>query len=432
MSVIIIKEHIRKRIIYILFVLLLINFTDDFAKGIVNTSHLDHLYELINVNGNNLGIIHIYSEYPDYKWIGDEDEGITCIDDVARAAVFYLEHYKLYHNKASYKKAKSLIRFVLYMQAENGFFNNFMFPDYSINKTFKTSLAEPNWWSWRALWALVEAKGSFNDDKNLNKKIDKSIRKILTVTKKWLSNENKTVNYNGFELPSWLPYETAADQSALIVKSLCIYYKKTKEQSVLSNIKKLSDGIVMMQAGSKDNFPFGCFLSWQNTWHGWGNNQSEALLLSAEMLNDTNYSSSALSEIKYFHAYLIEEKYLSNFEVSKDSSGSISLIKKEKFSQIAYEISPIVLASLKAFEITKDTLFAHTAVNAALWFFGKNTVNKPMYDKNTGRCFDGIISEAEVNQNSGAESTIEALLSLISIEKNPTTRKILFDTMNCK
>jgi len=58
MSVIIIKEHIRKRIIYILFVLLLINFTDDFAKGIVNTSHLDHLYELINVNGNNLGIIH--------------------------------------------------------------------------------------------------------------------------------------------------------------------------------------------------------------------------------------------------------------------------------------------------------------------------------------------------------------------------------------
>jgi len=421
----------KKAFLFIIF-LILSSVSSTFAKGLINTSHLDNLYELINVNGNNLGIIHIYSEYPDYKWIGDEDEGITCVDDVARAAIFYIEHYKLCHDKASYKKARSLIRFVLYMQAENGFFYNFIMPDYSINKTFKTSVAEPNWWSWRALWSLAEAKDVFKDDKKFNKKIDRSIQKILTSAKKWFSTETKTVNYNGFELPSWLPFETASDQSALIAKSLCIYFNKSKDQSVIPIIRKLADGILMMQAGDKEKFPFGSFLSWQNTWHGWGNCQSEALLLSAEVLNDKNYSSSAINEIKYFYPYLIREQYFSNFELSKDSVGIIYILKQEKFSQIAYEISPIVQSSLKAFEIKKDTTLLHTAIDAALWFFGKNVLNKPMYNQSSGRCFDGIISEKEVNKNSGAESTIEALLSLISIEKYPAARKIFYDTINCK
>ncbi|RJP65818.1 MAG: hypothetical protein C4539_12495 [Ignavibacteriales bacterium] len=426
------KYNVHKRFLGIVSIFIFLPFANSFAEGLINTSHLDHLYEQINVNGNKLGIIHIYSEYPDYKWIGDEDEGITCVDDVARAAIFYIEHYKLYHSKASYKKAKSLIRFVIYMQAENGFFYNFIFPDYSINKTFKTSVAEPNWWSWRALWCLAEAKNIFKEDKNLNKKIDKAIDKTLDSAKKWFSTKTRVVNYNGFELPSWLPFETAADQSALIIKALCIYYKKRNDNSILPIIKKLSDGIMMMQAGDKDNFPYGCFLSWQNTWHGWGNSQSEALLLASEILRDDKYSTAALNEIKYFYPYLIRENYISNFELNKDESKKNSLVRREKFSQIAYEISPVVLSSLKAYQLFKDTLFLRTAVDAGLWFFGKNVLNKHMYDTDSGRCFDGIISETEVNKNSGAESTIEALLALIAIEKIPAASKLFTDTINCK
>ena len=40
-----------------------------------------------------MAIIHIYSNYPDYAYVGDDDEGIACIDDAARAAIFYLEYY---------------------------------------------------------------------------------------------------------------------------------------------------------------------------------------------------------------------------------------------------------------------------------------------------------------------------------------------------
>ena len=48
-----------------------------------------------------------------------------------------------------------------------------------------------------------------------------------------------------------------------------------------------------------------------------------------------------------------------------------------------------------------------------------------MYDPETGRCFDGILSETEINKNSGAESTIEALYAILEIEANPVAKKKL-------
>ena len=91
----------------------------------INTTHLDALYQEIILSDDTVGIIHIYSEYPDYKWVGDDDEGITCVDDVARAAIFYLDHYKANENTESLRKANNLIEFLIYMQSENGFFYNF-------------------------------------------------------------------------------------------------------------------------------------------------------------------------------------------------------------------------------------------------------------------------------------------------------------------
>jgi hypothetical protein len=42
-----------------------------------------------------------------------------------------------------------------------------------------------------------------------------------------------------------------------------------------------------------------------------------------------------------------------------------------------------------------------------------------MYSISTGVCFDGISSPTSVNQNSGAESTIEALLAIQEVEGSP-------------
>ena len=78
----------------------------------------------------------------------------------------------------------------------------------------------------------------------------------------------------------------------------------------------------------------------------------------------------------------------------------------------------MVLACLEAYKVTRKDEYAIKAATLATWFFGNNPANQIMYDVKTGRVFDGIESENKINYNSGAESTIEALLSIQGIESN--------------
>ncbi len=67
-----------------------------------------------------MAITHIYSEFPRYEWVDASGEGIACIDDAARAVLVYLTDYERTHDLASLDKARRLLNFVLYMQAEDG------------------------------------------------------------------------------------------------------------------------------------------------------------------------------------------------------------------------------------------------------------------------------------------------------------------------
>ncbi|MFO7446239.1 MAG: hypothetical protein R6W90_07720 [Ignavibacteriaceae bacterium] len=393
----------------------------------INTSHLDHLYEEVIVNNDTLGIIHIYAEYPDYHWIDDSDEGTACVDDVARAMIFYLDHYRYSGNETSLIKVKHLLNYLFYMHAENGYFYNFTWKDNSINREFKTSVAEPNWWSWRALWALSEANELFKaEDKYLSQRILHHLNKIIAVTISWLEKEKSYKDYSGFETPAWLPHEAASDQAAIIIKGLVSYYETEKDSAVIPAIKQLAEGIMSMQAGDQNTFPYYSFLSWQNTWHAWGNSQADALLSAGLILNDSSLIHSALNELEYFYPFLLNEKYYSDYSITKQSS-KIEIIQLNKFPQIAYSIRPFVFAALQAYDITGNKKYSELAGKIACWFIGDNAASAVMYEPGTGRCYDGIVDEKKINKNSGAESTIECLLSLQKIEQYPAAKAVLED-----
>ncbi|MHB8581023.1 MAG: hypothetical protein ACYDA4_14360 [Ignavibacteriaceae bacterium] len=401
-------------------------------KSLVNTSHLDHLYQQITVDGKDMGIIHIYSNYPDYKYVDAPGEGIACVDDIARADIFYIKYYDLTHDSSVYNKIKMLTNFLLYMQSDNGFFNNFIFGDYSKNITYKTSVAEPNWWSWRAIWALAEADNFYMKyDKSYVSEIQPQLEKAVQVTKKWLikNESDSTQNFSGFKLPTWLPYGTAADQAAVIVKGFLSYYKATNDTLVRNEAIRLCTGIEGMQAGDASYLPYYAFLSWQNTWHLWGNNQAEALIEAGTLLNNQEYIQKAQKEIWDFYPYLIKANYMSSFTVEhvKDT-----VVYKDslKYGQIAYGLSPMILACCKSYNATKDVASGTVAGLLGCWFFGKNPAGKPMYNVNTGVCFDGINNANEINKNSGAESTIEALFSMLAIEQNPIAKKFVWNYYN--
>ncbi|HUX61908.1 MAG TPA: hypothetical protein VMV32_11400 [Ignavibacteriaceae bacterium] len=402
------------------------------VKSLVNTSHLDHLYQQINVDGKEMGIIHIYSNYPDYKYTDAPGEGIACVDDIARADIFYMKYYEVSHDSSVYNKIKMLTNFLLYMQSDNGFFNNFIFGDYSKNTTYKTSVAEPNWWSWRAIWALGEANNFFlKYDKSFAAAISPQLEKAVKVTKKWLvkNESDSTQNFSGFKLPTWLPLGTAADQAAVIVKGFLSYYKATNDTLVRNEAIRLCTGIEGMQAGDASYLPHYAFLSWQNTWHMWGNNQAEALIDAGIMLNNLEYIKKAQKEIWDFYPYLIKANYMSSFTI-EHVKDTVVYKDSTKFGQIAYGISPMVLASCKSYNATKDVASATVAGLLGCWLFGKNPAGKPMYNIKTGVCFDGINNENEINMNSGAESTIEALFSMLAIDQNPIAKKIVWNYYN--
>ncbi|MCX6173134.1 MAG: hypothetical protein NTZ27_00055 [Ignavibacteriales bacterium] len=372
-----------------------------------------------------MAIIHIYCDYPDYQWVEAKGEGIACIDDVARAAVFYSNYYKSTHDKIYLRKVRLLTEFILYVHAENGYFYNFIESDYSINKTYKTSVAQPDWWSWRAVWALSETYKLFSkNDAAFSSRIFQSMSKLFSALKKKLPLKKSFKNIGGFERPTWLPAETGADQSSILILALVNYLEIKKDPVLLTYLKDICGGIILMQEGDKENFPYYAFMSWENLWHAYGNSQAYALLKAYKLTHDENYKIKALLEINYFYPYLLKENFLNYFTIKNDN-GKIIIDERKQFSQIAYGIRPMIFASLEAAKITGEKLYTELAGKISLWFFGKNLAEKEMYDSKTGFCFDGINSEKDVNKNSGAESTIEALLSLTAIQQNKTALDVV-------
>ncbi len=327
------------------------------TSTLVNTAHLDHLYEDITVDSIPMAIIHIYSNFPDYQWIDAEGEGITCVDDVARAIIFYLEQYKVSGDIEYRKKVKKLVSFLQYMQAANGWFYNFMKSDYSINTTYKTSVALPTWWTWRALWAISETALQLTgqdgpDKKQLQACMTKSVQQLLLQQ----PDTSSFKKIAGLELPTWLPYETGADQAAVLILFLLNYYKLTGTPEVLPYIKELCSGIILMQQGDKRNFPHYALLSWENNWHGWGNSQSYALLQAYAVIPDPALLTTALNEIDNFYNYLYQQKYLNSFSIKKVAD-RLQVISKQQFSQIAYGLRPMIWACLQAGVITGDARY---------------------------------------------------------------------------
>ena len=90
----------------------------------------------------------------------------------------------------------------------------------------------------------------------------------------------------------------------------------------------------------------------------------------------------------------------------------------------------LVQTYMALFRATGDEKYARYGGLAASWLFGNNMAGVQMYDPATGRVFDGINGPTEwrVNRNSGAESTIEGLLSLQVVNDVPAARDLLYVT----
>ncbi len=388
----------------------------------VNLAHLEHLYdEIVLPNGDTGGVVWIYCEAPDYVLIGDDDEGYTCVDDMARAAVVYSMHHDLYGDSLSLKRVNQLSRTMLSMQAENGYFYNFLWPGDSINTTFRTSVAVPDWWSWRALWALETALAAGQLDSGSTAFAKTSTARLIYNVQRDLAMDSvvRDTIISNIRLPNDLPAGGGADQTAVLMLGLSKHAQRSGDTSSYGMLRGFAERLIAMQTKE------GQCLSWYNYWHAWGNLQAYALIEVGEAIKEPDYVAAGVREVESFmNTFLVNGRYSNSQVTSRSITTQVpgqlpQFLKWERdtFPQIAYGQRPMVWAALAAGAQMQDTIYTNRADRVADWFRGENAAGVAMYDFRTGRGYDGIISSTKVNYNAGAESTVEALLSLLMLER---------------
>ncbi len=396
------------------------NYSIDSIKRLINLKHLDYLNEEIIIEETPMMITHIYSEYPDYDWVDTSEEGIACVDDVSRAAVLYLRHYEMYGDSVLLEKARRGLNFVMYMEQDDGEFYNFIRSDHSINKEGRTSKKSFKYWAVRGLRTLCYGyKVISKIDTSYAMKLKEHIEPTFERIGEFLEYYGKYEFVEGVKVPKWLI--RGGDATSEVVLALLDYYSVNPDDEAKEIIEKLVDGLIDLQIQDPNSPFYGMFLSWRNHWHAWGNTQTEALAKAGRICNNKSWVESAKLEADNFYLFLISRNFLQGIEIFSTEKPRI-----KDFPQISYGIRPIVSGLIQLYITTKEEKYAKLAGLVASWLRGNNPARYAMYDSKTGRGYDGIDNKDKVNKNSGAESTMEALMTLMDISDNTISLKYFY------
>jgi hypothetical protein len=143
---------------------------------------------------------------------------------------------------------------------------------------------------------------------------------------------------------------------------------------------------------------------------------------------------SAVREARGWYGRLLMEGFLKEYDVAGPPPSSAAKPAPpsvagpaawSEYEQIAYGVRPMAVGLLRLFEATGDRDYLLMAGLAASWLAGNNPAGQAMYDPATGRCYDGIRDSLTLNLNSGAESTIEALYTLLEVGHYPDAAALL-------
>ncbi|MFY4775193.1 hypothetical protein [Metabacillus sp. RGM 3146] len=390
----------------------------------ITLSHLNFLTESVKMDGEDMLITHIYSEYPDYKWVDASGEGIACVDDVARAAIVYLTDYEQSHHPDSLARAKKALNFVMHMQASDGEFYNFINKDLSINKTGSTSKKSFDWWAARGMWALGYGYKVFSKmDPAYAQKINEHFLLANQALQKKISpNYGKFTILHGYKVPAWIDGFDAMSNALL---GLSEYYAVSPKKEIKNSMTMLGNGLSAFQYGSYSDYPFSAHLDWNGSptlWHAWGSAQAFALAKAGTVLKKPEWVQSAKEEADHLFTHILANGMI------KEMAPTPS-----KDEQIAYGVNMLVQSFSQIYQATHDKTYAKYAGLAASWFTGNNDANFVMYDPETGRGYDGLNGDTKkVNQNSGAESTIEALMAMQKINQLPEAVNYLYSKTNSR
>ena len=355
---------------------------------------------------------------------GDWGQGAFNADDVSRAAVVYLRHWQQTGADVSRDTAYELLRSLTYLQTNAGPNAGnvvlWMQPDGELNPSAEPvelpdpSDSGPSYWLARTIWALGEGYAAFEDaDPEFAAFLRSRLALAVEAVNRQVLEEYGTwALADGRRVPAWLIVD-GADASAEAVLGLAAYVEvEPGERTARLALRQLADGIAAMSAGDAGQWPYGAILPWaasRSFWHGWGSQVPAALASAAAALARNALLRPAVTDSVTFTPLLLATG-------GPDNGWLPAPIDR---TQIAYGVDSRLQSLLAVADSADLPGLEHVAAVTAAWYFGANAASEPMYDPATGRTFDGISGDGVVNMNSGAESTIHGLLSMLALDARP-------------
>ncbi|KIL37470.1 hypothetical protein SD71_02190 [Cohnella kolymensis] len=401
----------------------------------LNLKHFNFMNEKITIDGVPMFITHLYSEPVDrndlsrgYEWVGDPQEGLGAVDDVSRSVIAYVEHYETYGDDYSYDMIKRGLEFLMWMQYDDGDFDNFVVRDADgtiHKKDSHSSQKSFSWWAVRAYEAMAK---SLPQLKKTDRELEARVTARLNLSLKRLKektdpNYGQYYTFGDVKVAKWLLMGDVW-VSSIAVNALTEHYHATNDASVKKSIResllKLGEGIYMARRGTSfRDFAYGGIMQHNgemtnpDRWDEWGSIQVRALAFAGEITGQSQWIEAAEQAADAFLSDLLISGRAENLHPNK-----------KPYPLINYGTASYVDNYLALYEVTGKRKYAVMAGLAGTWWTGNNVRSFSMFDQKNGYAYDGLY-DTRVNINSGGESLAEALRALLRINENTVARSYL-------
>jgi hypothetical protein len=355
-------------------------------------------------------------------------QGAFNADDMARAAVLYLRHWKLTGSTSSRTAAYGMLRGLTYLQTVTGPNTGnvvlWMQADGTLHPSaIPVEQPDPSdsgasYWLARTTWALGEGYAAFKGQDPafagfLHARMDLA---VSALQRQVLVKYHQYLKVDGKSNPAWLITD-GADASAEAVLGLGAYVEAGGGRAARTALAQLSEGIAGLSGGNARSWPFGAVLPWaqsQSVWHAWGSQMPAALARASAVLDNVSLGNVATSDSAVFDPLML----------TSGGPNQALLPTAIDRAQISYGVDSRLESLLATAKLDHSSGLRALAGVTAAWYFGANASGLPAYDPSTGRTVDGIEADGRVNHNAGAESTIHGLLSMLALDANPDVATI--------
>ena len=351
-------------------------------------------------------------------------QGAYNSDDVSRAAVVYLRDWQQTGSPESRTKAYELLRSTAYFQTTTGPAAGnvvlWMQPDGTFNRSpVPVELPDPSdsgnsYWLARSIWAFGEGYAAFRDDDPefaafLQQRLQLG---VTALQRESLAKYGQYEVADGTRVPAWLVVD-GADASAEAVLGLTSYVEAAPgDAPARTAATQLAEGIARMSSGDPHTWPYGAVLPWTHSrsmWHSWSSQMPVALARASTVLGRADLLRPAVTDTTSFTTTLLTAS-------GPDNAWYPTPVDQ---TQIAYGADSRLQSALAVAEASGGAGLRQVAAVAGSWYFGTNRSGQAVYDRATGVTYDGVQADGSVNRNSGAESTIHGLLSMIALDGAP-------------